>query len=285
MKILLTGSGGFIGKNLKQYLSKKYELLTPRSFELDLREKGEVEKYFLANKIDFIIHCASVGGARGVDDPTSTIGDNLNMLENILREKHPATRVIIFGSGAMYDKTIDLKKVKESEIGKFIPKDSYGKSKLLMWKKTKNRDDVLMLNIFACYGYGEKETRFPSYAIDRALNNEKIEINQDVIFDYLFVEDMIKIVEYFIENSPEDNVINITPTVSVSLSQIAKIVQKISDSKIEITVKNPIMNKEYTGDNTLLKKNFPSVKFTEIEEGLSKFYEYKKELQTRELRV
>ena len=36
MNVLLTGSGGFIGKNLKSYLQDKYELLTPRSYELNL---------------------------------------------------------------------------------------------------------------------------------------------------------------------------------------------------------------------------------------------------------
>ena len=60
-----------------------------------------------------------------------------------------------------------------------------------------------MLNIFACYGYGEKESRFPSDAINRVLEGKDIVINQNVIFDYLFVEDMERIVEYFVENQPK----------------------------------------------------------------------------------
>ena len=40
----------------------------------------------------------------------------------------------------------------KNEIGKFIPKDLYGKSKLLIAEKIKNRNDVLCLNIFGCYG-------------------------------------------------------------------------------------------------------------------------------------
>ena len=42
--ILLTGSGGFIGKNLKQYLKNKYKLLTPRSYELDLTNKKVLKR-------------------------------------------------------------------------------------------------------------------------------------------------------------------------------------------------------------------------------------------------
>ena len=179
-KILLTGSGGFIGKNLKEYLKHKYVLLTPRSFELNFLDANAICKYFKENKIDFVIHCASVGGARGIQDKDTTIEDNLAMVDNILKYKSADTRVILFGSGAMYDKSRNLHKVKESEIGYVIPKDLYGKSKMLIAEKIKNRDDVLMLNIFACYGYGEKENRFPTYAIKRVIEGENIEINQNV---------------------------------------------------------------------------------------------------------
>ena len=275
--ILLTGSGGFIGKNLKSYLYKKYNLLTPRSFELDLTNEAAVRKYFSENQIDFVIHCGSTGGARGIDDKDTTIEDNLAMVDNILKFKHPDTRVILFGSGAMYDKSRNLHKVKESEIGEVIPKDLYGKSKMMIAQKIKDRKDVLCLNIFACYGYGEKENRFPSYAITQVLNKETIEINQNVVFDYLFVEDMQKIIEYFIENIPQDNIINITPDKSISLLEIAEIVNSFSEEKVDITIKNPILNNEYTGDNFLLRKNYPNINFTNIIDGLKKLYDYKKD--------
>ena len=49
--ILLTGSSGFIGKNLKEYLLKKdYELLTPTHEELDLMDTVAVSEYLNAQK-------------------------------------------------------------------------------------------------------------------------------------------------------------------------------------------------------------------------------------------
>lgn len=277
MQILLTGSGGFIGKNLKSYLGDKYELLTPRSYELDLTNSNAVAEYFKANEIDFVIHCGSIGGARGIQDKDATIEDNLAMVENLLEFKKADTRVILFGSGAMYDKSRDLHKVKESEIGKVVPKDLYGKSKLLIAEKVKDRKDVLMLNIFACYGYGEKENRFPCYAINQVLNGKNIEINQNVIFDYLFVEDMERIVEYFIKNLPQDNIINITPSKSISLIEIAQIVNTFGQKPVEVRIAKIELNNEYTGDNSLLLKNYPECEFTPIETGLKKMFEYNKE--------
>ncbi len=274
MRILLTGSGGFIGKNLKSYLKDKHELLTPRSYELDLINPDAVAKYFKENDIDFVIHCGSVGGARGVQDRDTTIEDNLAMVDNILSNKKADTRVILFGSGAMYDKSRNLHKVKESQIGEIIPNDLYGKSKLLIAEKIKNRKDVLMLNIFACYGYGEKESRFPSYAINRAIQGEDILINQNVIFDYLFVDDMAKIVEHFITTVPKNNIINITPSKSSSLKEIAETVQSYSQKNINIKILNEGMNFEYTGDNTLLLKNFENLEFTPLEVGLKNLFNY-----------
>lgn len=277
--ILLTGSGGFIGSNLKTFLKEKFNLLTPRSYELDLTNSTAVKEYFNHNKIDFIIHCGSVGGVRGEQDQETTIEDNLAMVKNLISAKKDEVRIILFGSGAMFDKSKNLTKIKEKDIEKSNPKDLYGISKLEIYKLIKNRNDVTMLNIFGCYGYDEKPNRFPSYAINKVLKNEDIIINQNCIFDYLFVEDMQKIIEYFINNIPKDNFINITPTRSTSLLEIADIVKDFTKKEIGIKILKEELNNEYTGDNSLLINNYPNVQFTDIKKGLKKLFEYnKKEL-------
>lgn len=274
MNILLTGSGGFIGRNLKEYLKDKYTLFCPRSYELDLTVQNAVEKYFNSYDINFIIHCGTTGGVRGVQDNPETLDDNIAMVNNILKYKREDCRVILFGSGAMYDKSRNLHKVRETEIGKFIPYDLYGQSKMKIAEITEKRNDLLCLNIFACYGYNEKESRFPSYAINQALRGQDIVINQNVVFDYLFVEDMQKIVEYFITNIPQHKIINITPTQSISLLEIADIVKDISGNNCKIEVKNSVMNNEYTGNNSVLLSEIKDLKFTSMQEGLLKLYNY-----------
>jgi NAD-dependent epimerase/dehydratase len=274
VNILLTGSGGFIGRNLKEYLKDKYTLFCPRSYELDLTDQNAVEKYFNSYDINFIIHCGTTGGVRGVQDNPETLDDNIAMVNNILKYKREDCRVILFGSGAMYDKSRNLHKVRETEIGKFIPYDLYGQSKMKIAEITEKRNDLLCLNIFACYGYNEKESRFPSYAINQALRGQDIVINQNVVFDYLFVEDMQKIVEYFITNIPQHKIINITPTQSISLLEIADIVKDISGNNCKIEVKNSVMNNEYTGNNSVLLSEIKDLKFTSMQEGLLKLYNY-----------
>lgn len=270
--ILLTGSGGFIGKNLKEFFQNDMNLLTPRSFELDLCDENAVKKYFNDNEIDFVINCSSKGGAREIEDENCVECDNFSMVTNILKYKQQNTKMILFGSGAMYDKSRNLHKVKETEIGKFIPNDLYGKSKVKIAKLIKNNKDVLCLNIFGCYGKYEKNSRFPTYAISQNIFKKPIIINQNVIFDYIYIKDLQKIIKYFMENSWKNNILNLTPTKSISLLEISEIVNEISDFRSEIIIKNPVLNNEYTGDNTLLLKELGNFEFCDYKTGLKEFY-------------
>ena len=57
--ILLTGAGGMVGQNLLEHQDiSSYDILTPRSSELDLRDFEEVKKYLkkytLKDTVDLI---------------------------------------------------------------------------------------------------------------------------------------------------------------------------------------------------------------------------------------
>ena len=65
-KILITGSNGFIGKNLKNELKNRYDIygigrkdLNEKNyFKINLKNKKDIDKLFLENKFDIVIHCA-----------------------------------------------------------------------------------------------------------------------------------------------------------------------------------------------------------------------------------
>ena len=248
--ILLTGSGGFIGKNLKKHLENKYNILSPRSFELDCRDKDAVCKYFKENDIDFIIHCGSTGGARDTKDKDTTVADNLAMVINLLETKKDETRMIVFSSGAMYGRQRPIQKIKEDEVGDVVPLDLYGESKMRIAQLVRDFRDVVCLNIFACYGYDELPTRFPSYAITQNIKHLPIEINRNVVFDYLFIDDLCRIVEHFVNNNwKKYNIINVTPNKSITMEEISKLVNDMSDFESEIIMKDKTLGNEYTGCN------------------------------------
>lgn len=276
--ILLTGSGGFIGSHIKQFLSGKFNLFMPRSFQLNLLDKDTVKRYVEENNIEYIIHSASCGVRI---TPDATIDDvakpNIEMFENLAELTSKNCPMITIGSGAEYDKSRPLCKIKESDFGKSVPKDPYGYSKYLISKMIEERDNILNLRLFGIYGSGEDKSRVTSCIVNSNIAREPIVLNQNVKFDFLFIDDFCKIVEYFINHPTEEKFINVTPTESIEIVDLAKIVNDFSDYKSEIIVKNSGMNREYTGDNAKLLSIIKDFSFISYKEGMRNFYECNKE--------
>ena len=275
--VLITGSGGFIGSHLLNFLKEKYTVLAPRSFELDLLDECSVSEYFSKNNVDVIIHSASCGVRINSADTMQEVAyKNIKMFENISENIASNCYLINIGSGAEYDKSRNLEKVKESDFNKFVPKDQYGYSKYKIAEIIEKSSQMLNLRFFGVYGVGENPTRFPSYAISQNIKHESIIIRQNAIFDYLYIDDAVKIIDYFIQNPVVQKSINVTPTHSVDLITIANIVNKISDNKSEIIIEKQEMNFEYTGSNNLLLNYIPYFNFTSIQEGLNILFQNNK---------
>ena len=124
--IFITGAGGFIGRNLEERFSKKYKLLTPGHKELDLLDEKAVDNFFKKNKVDVVINCAVIGGSRKEEHVEYALSGNLRIFFNLLKNKDRYKKMIHFGSGAEYDKSKPIIKVKETDLEKTIPKDEYG---------------------------------------------------------------------------------------------------------------------------------------------------------------
>ncbi len=106
-RILLTGGGGMVGRNLLEHPSlNEFEVLAPRSSELDLRDFGAVQAYLQASKPDMVIHAAGkVGGIQAnMREPVNFLMDNLVMGRNMVWAAHQAgiKRLINLGSSCMY---------------------------------------------------------------------------------------------------------------------------------------------------------------------------------------
>jgi GDP-L-fucose synthase len=279
--ILITGGSGFIGKNLIEHLSKnkKYKILAPKHKELELLDESAVKDFFAKNKIDVVIHTAHFGGNRKLTpaECQDALKKNLKMFFNISSNSKNYGKMIFFGSGAEYDKSQNIKKVKEEEFGKHMPGDDYGFAKFVCSKHIEKADNIVCLRSFGVFGkYEDYETRFISNIMCRILYGLPVEINQNMLLDYVYVDDLCRIIEHLIDNEPKHKFYNIGSGKHIDLLSIAKKIKEISgnDSKIKINKKG--MNSEYTCDNSRLMKEMPSFKFTPIEESLRELYAWYK---------
>lgn len=270
MKILLTGGTGFIGSNVIHVLRKKYDVISPRRYELNILNTQEVETHILKNKYDVILHFANPNPTKNkLDENIGMFESSLKCFMNFYRMREHFGKLLYIGSGAEFDKSKEIHKVSEHEFDKSVPCDEYGFAKYIMNHLAKQADNIYNLRIFACYGPGDWESKFITHCIRCVLNNQDITIKQDCIFDYLHVNDFAKILSYFIENTPLYHDYNIASGTSIPLLQIAQKVLEISGSKKEIKILKDGMNKEYTASISRLTNEIGDYKFMSLDEGIT----------------
>ncbi len=268
MNILITGGSGFIGRNLYEGLKDEYKIFIPSHNELEIMDINAVRKYIIKNKIKVVIHTA-------VKYSDLVLEDILRMFMSIYNNLDLLDKFINFGSGAEYTNTRDLKKVKETELGKYIPEDNYGLGKLICSQLAKSNKKITTLLPFGIFGpEGDYRFTFISNSIAKNLLGRPIKIKQDVVFDYLYIKDLIQIIKFFLENKKYFGDYNVTPTYSTSLVKIVNLINKNSKKPSKVTVVNKSYNYQYTGCNQKLINTIPHLKITSYEEAIKELYNY-----------
>lgn len=282
--VFVAGANGFIGKNLKEQLKNKYNLLTPGHNQLDLLDEQAVSDFFNKNKIDTVINCAVIGGSRKEEEVSSALYNNLKIFFNLLKNKNKYKKMIHLGSGAEYDKRKPIINVKESDFDKTIPQDEYGFFKYVCSKYIEKEKNIVCLRIFGIFGkFEDYRYRFISNAIINNIKGLPITINQNVFFDYLYIDDFVKIVDYFISNNVKKKFYNVGTGKKTDILTIAKNINTISKKPSKIIVKNKGFNMEYTCNIQNLLKEYKSLKFNSFDSSLKQLYNwYKKNKNTYE---
>lgn len=101
-----------VGRNLLEHpVIGEFEILAPRSAELDLRNFPAVHDYLRKHRPDMVVHAAGkVGGIQAnMREPVGFLMDNLDMGRNIVWAAHQAgiKRLINLGSSCMYPRNHD----------------------------------------------------------------------------------------------------------------------------------------------------------------------------------
>lgn len=275
LKIFLTGSRGFIGRNVLELLGNEYHFVTPSHRELELADTEAVYKFMKKYPVDVVVHLANKGGNQKEANFENVISYNLRIFFNIVRNSRYFKKMIYAGSGAEYAKQYPTVRVKEEDFDKRVPEDNFGLYKYICAKFSESSGNIINLRIFGIWGKHEDwRYRFISNTICKVIFDMPIVISQNVFFDWLYAEDFIKILDYFLSHEAKFKNYNVGTSTSVDLVSIAKKILKISGKKLPIKIKKVGLNNEYTCNNRRLKDEMKGLKFSKFDEKLEDLYRW-----------
>ena len=275
VRLLITGGSGFIGRNLAESLASRYAVSAPSSSELNLLDAASVRDCLHANHFDVIVHAATTRSNRRVGAPPDLLDRNCRMFFNLTRNSDSFGKMIHFGSGAEYDRAVLPPRVREDYFDTSVPVDPYGFSKYICAKYVEASEKIVNLRLFGVFGkYEDYTVRFISNACCRAVAGLPIVIRQDVVFDYLYVNDLARITDWFINHEPHYKTYNVCTGQGVTLTQLAGIVAEVSGRNPEVIVRTKGLAPEYTADNWLLLNEIGGCDFSDMRSSIAELYEW-----------
>ncbi len=279
MKIVITGGTGFIARNLSEQLGTENTILCLSRKQLDLLDAVKVKEYLKNERFDVVIHTATydVAAVGSTKDPTKVLENNLKMFFNLVRCQDDFGKMIYFGSGAEYSREHWVPKMKEEYFDKYVPTDQYGLSKYIMTKYALLSNNIFNLRLFGMFGkYDDWRTRLIPNVCYLAVMNRPIKISQNKYCDFLYMDDLVKIVSWFIKNKPKYKVYNVCTGKTVAFKTIAEKIVKISGRKAKVDIGSAGLGKEYSGDNSLLIGELNDFTVSSFDKSIKALYEWYK---------
>jgi len=254
MNILITGGNGNIAKILRAHLATSFNITNPSRTELNILDFTKLQQFLNAHRFDVLIHTAISGGRRTKEETGEVTHTNILMLENLLYFSDKFKMIINFDSAAIYDRTTDILNRSEEDVFT-IPTDYYGFSKYIIYKRSLAYNNFYNFRIFNIFHINEEPDRFIKSCFIAKQNNTKVTIFEDKYFDFVYEDDFIKIVVFYlnnINNNPLlEKTLNICYNTKYKLSDIAKLIMKNEEN---ITILNTSSLSNYSGNNAKLDR-------------------------------
>jgi len=304
MKILITGSSGYMGSCLYEYLKNKYKIFgvdkslpllkkQKNFFHCNLLNFNKIDKIIKMVRPNLIIHLAAKSTIDFINDRKQYIENNIVVTKNILKSiKNNKIQYLIFSSTAAVYKSSNHNLTENSPLK---PNNIYGKTKLICEKKIiqtlkKTNTNYIIFRFFnVCSSLiklkiGEihnPETHLIPILSKKFRENKKVYIygnnfktrDKTCIRDYVHVADIMNAftrgIEYLSKNK-KSNIINLGTKRGLSNLEIFNAYIKVYNYKFKI----PFFKKRRSGDVDRLvcdnKKSYKILKWTSHNSNISK---------------
>jgi len=278
--ILLISDRGFIGKSLFNALSnnKEHNIYGLNSDNCNLlyeeKTKAAISKILI--KPFTIIFLSTFG--RFPEDNYDVYNKNVTMITNLLNsvDMNLIEQFIFFSSTCLYGRPPKILPI--TEVNECIPNGYYGLSKFVSESliKLQLACPVSIIRIPGVYGILDKNKSIISHFVNNIINNKSITIYDKglVLRDYVFIDDIIKVVNHIISLKC-DVTINIATGKSIKLINLVSIIEKNMNKKADIIFINTNHKQfDMTFDITKLIGLMPGYSPTYMNEGIRKLIDH-----------
>jgi nucleoside-diphosphate-sugar epimerase len=225
MKIFITGTTGFIGKNLIEYY-KDHNVFEHKRY-MDLPAKLD---YF---KPEVIINCAA-----DIYKPDDMWIPNVVWVRDCLEylKENSTTKMIQIGSSAEYGPMPRA----SNETDRINPVDMYQATKgaatlLCQGYARQYKLDVKIARVYSAYGHHEKPHRLFSRLYDAFFNNQAMTL-YDGNHDFIYINDFIRGINMLINAGVKHgDIINFGSGIQYSNLEVLNLWEKITGKKAPVT--------------------------------------------------
>lgn len=245
MKILITGSNGFIGNYLSKYYSEYgHHVINLHRGVCDLEDAQSVNNFFTANPCNTVIHTALWGREQVRSDNSELYTRNWQIWQNLLSNRDKFQKLINLGTGMEYDPTRDIRYADEDDASYVQPNVPYARVKNDISRAILDLPNFYTLRLFGIAHYTEGNRFF-----NRLLNEPTFTINEDCEYDYFNLEDLPQVIDLILDDKIKHKTLNCVYEQKYKLSQLAKIfcdIKMLNYKKVQVLSTG---TKNYTGNN------------------------------------
>ncbi len=306
----------------------EYELCAPNSRQLNVLDEESVYEWLGSVRFNIVLHFAVYTDAVDKNKDGSKILDyNLRSFMIFYKYRKLCGKLFYAGSGAEFDKNYEILQAKEqmlddpdevngavlngSDMLQLVPTDPYGLMKYTCGRLIELSDNVYNVRIFGLFGKYEYRFRFITEMVLRSIAGRPFEVNQNVYFDYLWVEDFCRLLFSLITKKHlKYHSYNLVSGERITLMEICRMVNEAAveyresylerlspeekdkvftgrgyedgrltlEDRLHRLVCQPVvfkedgMNNEYTGSNERILEELGDFEYTPLQEAIDKLY-------------